>query len=151
MVPNLKNEPKWTSDISVKVMDVIIESSQKRLYSHKIPQLSREEFRVALISTLEKSDLFSDVSTENGDLELHVFIRSYTIRLIGFQETATITVSYKFIDRDGNIVWNESYESEYSSTDLGYVSARHVKILEGSIKENLSAFIYGIRQRWPRN
>ena len=150
MVPPLQTSSAWTTGRSVKVMEVTGKPGNKGPFPFQVPQLSNDEFRQALIITLKKSGLFSEVSADRGDLALYAAIRSQTVKGVVGEETAVIIVSYKFVDNTGQVVWNDSYESQFSSVELGAPSTRMVKIREGSVRENLSSLVHGIKTRWPR-
>lgn len=147
MVPALHPQSDWTVGRSVRVAEIT--SDQKSRFGGAAV-VSNEMFGQALLPALQKSGLFTAVDTQQGDLDLQVAIRSQGQRGgPGLQYTATMVASYKFSDRSGNIVWLESYESEFSSVALAGAS-RTVEAREGAVRENLSAFISGIRERWPK-
>lgn len=150
MVPTFQSQPQWTTGRSVKVMAVTGDLKSRRPFPFTGPEFSNDQFRRAVISTLLSSGLFSEVRTDRGDLELYVSVVSQDVKVILGQETATMVVGYKFTDKFGNVVWFETYESEFSSVTPGAPSTRMVKIREGCAKENLSAFIQGIMERWPK-
>ena len=144
MVPELQPRSEWKVSSSVKVMEVTGDQKSKI----GIP-VNGEQFKKALILALEKSGLFSAVSIDEGDLYLYASIRSQDLSVPGWWFVAKIVVSYKFIDRAGNVIWLESYESEFSH---GFASNKtaEVRSREGSVRENLSSLMQGIRERWPK-
>ena len=147
MVPELQPQSEWKVGNSVKVMDV----TGGREPTFGGPEMiNDDDFKTALIATLEKSRLFRVVSTDSGDLNLYATIRSQDQRVgPGLQYTAMLVASYKFVDRAGKVVWLESYESEFSSVAFAGAT-RTVEAREGSVRENLSSLIQGIRERWPK-
>ena len=150
MVPDIQVQSGWSTNQSVRVMGVDIQPDASHSGGFEIPQLSKEEFKKALILTLEKSGLFSEIGTTRGDLQLYTSINSQAIRYVVGEETAVMVISYKFTDGDNNVIWQESYETEFSSVELGVPSTRFVKIREGCVRENLSSFIQGVKNRWPK-
>src|SRR3989344_406152 len=143
MVPELQPRSEWKVSSSVKVMEGT--SVQKSTTGGML--VNEEQLKKGLILALEKSGLFSAVSLDEGDLYLYASIRSQDLSGMGY--TAKIVVSYKFIDRAGNVVWSESYESEASFIAFA-AKTTHVRAREGSVRENLSSLMQGIRERWPK-
>ncbi len=147
MVPELHPQSGWTVGRSVRVAE--ISSDQKSRFGGAAV-VSNDMFGQALLPTLRNSGLFTAVDTQQGDLDLQVAIRSQGQREgPGLQYTATMVASYKFSDRSGNIVWLESYESEFSSVAVAGAS-RTVEAREGAVRENLAGLVRGIQERWPR-
>lgn len=145
MVPSLSAQSAVAVSKSVRVMDVLrLDNSTSRW----VPKVESEQFKKALILSLQKSGLFNEVSSDLGDLKLYATIRAQGARQRGIATEATMTVSYLFLDRADNIVWQSSYGSEASSVAFaGHI--RHVNALEGCTRENLRALIQGIREDWP--
>jgi hypothetical protein len=112
--------------------------------------VNNEQFQKALLMALEQSGLFSGVSTGSGDLELYATIRAQDTKVSrGLQYTATLVASYKIQDPAGKVLWSESFDSESSSVAFSGAT-RMVEAREGSVRENLAAFIKGLRERWPK-
>ena len=150
MVPDIAAQSGRLHNKSVKVMPVNIQPDATHSGMFEIPQLSQEQFKRALILTLDKSGLFRKVGDTEGDLQLYASINSQAIRYVVGEETAVMVISYKFTDDDNNVIWQESYETEFSSVELGTPAARFIKIREGCVRENLSSFIQGVKNRWPK-
>lgn len=145
MVPGLPSPPELRVGSSVRVMEVT--GGKKPTFGG--PELiTNEQFQRALISTLERSGLFTAVSTDKGDLDFYASIRSQDQKQSrGLQYTARMVVSYKITDHAGNIVWSESYDSESSSVAFAGWT-RTVQAREGSVRENLASLVKGLRERW---
>ena len=155
MVPELQPRSEWKVSSSVKVMEVTSVQkstfdgvSSNSMLANNDMLVNEEQFKKALILALEKSGLFSAVSIDKGDLDLYASIRSQDLSGLGYN-TVKIVVSYKFIDRAGNVIWLESYESEFGSVAFA-AKTTHVRAREGSVRENLSSLMQGIRERWPK-
>jgi hypothetical protein len=130
---------------SVRVMDV---TGGKETTNSIQKWVTNDQFRQALILALDQSGLFSHVSTDQGDLSLYATIISQDQRGL-MQMTATMIVSYRFIDRADNVVWSASYGSEFSSRSFS-ATTRTLKAREGCVRENLSSLIQGITATWPK-
>jgi len=100
----------------------------------------------ALVATLEKAGIFAAVSASAGDVDLTTTLLStdqqgllpYTVRLVA---------NYKFTARDGTVMWSETYDSSFSAGDFAGAT-RTVNANEGAVRENLKAFVQGVRERW---
>jgi hypothetical protein len=135
---------------SVRVSEVTggRESVGQRAFGPPIEMVNNDQFRQALVLALDNSGLFSEVSKDRGDLDLYATINSEDERS-GIQDTATMVVSYKFVDRASDVVWSASYDSEFSSTNYApAIRTRNAR--EGCVRENLSALIQGIIKTWPK-
>lgn len=152
MAPNSGPPSSWNVGRSVRVMDVTSGFNNQDSFFGGPAMVDNEQFKTALVLALKKSNLFSDVSTEHGDLDLYATIKSQkqTDSMGVFQYTAEMLVGYKFVDRGGKEVWSASYESEFSSTAFAGAT-RTLNAREGSARENLSSLLQGIREHWPRN
>lgn len=153
MIADLKSETDVRINKSVRVVDVT--GGQKSVFG--IPMfVSNEEFKEALIASIEKSRAFKAVTDHDSDLDLYATIRAQDQQYPRVWEyRALLIVEYKFVDRnEGRVVWHETYQSEFSSVNSslpGYISIRRTSIeaREGSVRENLSSLIKGIREHWP--
>lgn len=105
-----------------------------------------EQVQEALLATLDKSGLFAGVSTAAGDVDLTMTMLSYNQEGI-LPTTVRLVANYKFAGRDGNLAWSETYDSAFSAGNLGG-AARTVAANEGAVRENLKAFIQGVKERW---
>lgn len=147
IAPKAPKQPVAKVGPSVRVMDV---TGGKKSTFGGPEMINNEQFKKALILALEQSGLFSGVNADRGDLDLYATIRSEDQRVSrGLQYTATMVVSYKFLDRSSNTVFSASYDSEFSSTAFSGAT-RTVEAREGSARENLASLIKGISQRWPK-
>lgn len=105
-----------------------------------------EQIHEALTATLEKANIFADVSSSSGDVNLTMTLLSsqqkgmlpYTVRMVA---------NYKFTAPDGALIWSETYDSSFSANDFSGAS-RTVNANEGAVRENLKAFVQGVRERW---
>ncbi|MGR3310561.1 MAG: hypothetical protein ACUZ77_07265 [Candidatus Brocadiales bacterium] len=133
MTPNLKSMSDIRINKSVRIMDVT--GGKKRTsYWAVVPN---EEFKEALIATIEKSNIFKAVTVHDSDLDLYATIKRQDQLDYGFSTRARLMVGYKFINNDdGRVIWHETYLSEFGSYEDG-------------IREQLSFFIEGINKRWP--
>jgi hypothetical protein len=132
---------------SVRVMDVI---GGRETYFGGAQMIDNEQFKKALILALRQSGLFNEVSSDHGEMDLHATIRSQDQKISrGLQYTATMVVTYKFVDRTGNTVWSAAYDSEFSSTAFAG-GIRTVRAREGSARENLTSLMQGLREQWPK-
>ena len=152
MAPDAAASPStWTTGHSVRVMDVTSGFNNQGSFFGGPAMIDNDQFKTALVLTLKKSNLFTDVSTDHGDVDLYATIKSQKqVDSMGvFQYTAEMLVSYKFVDKSGKEVWSASYESEFSSTALAGAT-RTLEAREGSARENLTSLVQGIREKWPR-
>src|SRR3954451_16297723 len=107
--------------------------------------VNNDQFKKALLMTLQQSGLFPSVSADTGDLDLQASIRSQDQKTSrGLQYTGTLVVSYKITDSSGKAVWAESYDSEFSSTAFSG-AARTIDAREGCARENLASLIRGLK------
>ncbi|MGA7676277.1 MAG: hypothetical protein WCA78_14675 [Rhizomicrobium sp.] len=152
MAPDSGPPSSWNVGRSVRVMDVTSGFNNQDSFFGGPAMIDNDQFKTALVLTLKKSNLFSDVSTDHGDLDLYATIKSQKQNdsMGVFQYTAEMLVSYRFVDRGGKEVWSASYESEFSSTAFAGAT-RTLEAREGSARENLSSLLQGIREHWPRN
>ncbi|MFQ5965796.1 MAG: hypothetical protein ACE5KZ_16105 [Candidatus Scalinduaceae bacterium] len=152
MIPDLKSMTDIRINKSVRIMEVI--GGKESVFSSGFlieSYVTNEEFKKALIATIEKSHIFKAVTDYDGDLDLYVTIKVQDYdRSFSFQVRSRLIVGYKFINKDGRLIWHESYLSEFSPA-ASPLSNAFTKSREGSIRENLSSFIEGISKRWPNN
>ena len=145
MVPEVEAAAKTIAG-SLRVMEVVGEKEE----SFGGPSyVTSEQLREALVLTLRESGLFGRVELDRGELELHTTVHSQGQKVSRvLQYTGTMVVTYRILDRAGNIVWAESYDTEFSSTAFAG-STRTVRAREGSARENLASLIDGLRKGWP--
>lgn len=151
LVPKLQPRLEPRVNKSVRVMDVT-GGQETKLDGPTL--VDNKDFKAALIATLENSRLFKGVSTASGDLDLYTTIRSQERKIVmlplnlGAGEfRARLVVSYRFVDRMGRVIWLETYESEFGSTAFSGAT-RNNESREGSVRENLSSLVQGIKERW---
>lgn len=109
------------------------------------PFPSNEKIREALVATLEQAGIFTSLSTTAGDAELTVSVLSQDQQGM-LPTTARLVANYKLAARDGATIWSETYDTTSSAGDLGGAT-RTVKAQEGAVRENLKAFLQGIKER----
>lgn len=105
-----------------------------------------EQVHEALVATLEKAGIFAGVSPGAGDVDLTATLLS-TDQSGFLPTTVRVVANYKFTARDGTLLWSETYDSSFSASDLGGAS-RTLNANEGAVRENLKAFVQGVRERW---
>ena len=128
---------------SVRVMPV---TGTRDTFFGGPPFPPNEKIHEAVVATLEKAGIFAAVSSSAGDLELTVTVLSQDQQ--GFvPTTARMVANYKFTARGGALIWSENYDSSFSDGALGG-AARTVAANEGAVRENLQAFVQGLRERW---
>lgn len=107
---------------------------------------THQQWHEALVATLEKAAIFGGVSADAGDVDLTTTLLSTEQK--GFLPTTVrVVANYKFTGRDGNVIWSETYDSSFSAGDLGGAT-RTLNANEGAVRENLKAFVQGVRERW---
>jgi hypothetical protein len=148
IAPKAPAQPVSKIGTSIKVMDVT--GGQKSTFGGA-EMINNEQFKKALILALDRSGLFNSVSPDSGDVDLYATIRSEGQKTSrGLQYTATMVVTYKFVEpATSNVIWTASYDSEFSSTAFSGAT-RTLEAREGSARENLASLIQGIRQQWPK-
>lgn len=105
-----------------------------------------EQVHEAVLATLDKAGVFVGVSPSAGDVDLAVTLLSTEQK--GFLPTTVrVVANYKFTGRDGAVIWSETYDSSFSAGDLGGAT-RTLNANEGAVRENLKAFVQGVRERW---
>jgi hypothetical protein len=132
-------------DQTVKIMPVT--GTQER--SLIDPYVGNGQFQQALLETLQRSNIFRSVQSNDGDLLLFAIIKQqdrvqpdnifldYRIRTV---------VEYRFeAASDQHLIWDKTYESEFGSDFVG----DRANVVEGSIRENLLTFLKGLSGSWP--
>lgn len=142
MVPDTHGEPERKFAMRVRVGPVI---GARDTFFGGAPFPSNEQVREAVVATLEQAGVFSAVSSTAGDSELTVSILSQDQQGL-VPTTARLIANYKLAVRDGTTIWSETYDTTFSAGDLGGAT-RTVKAQEGAVRENLKAFIQGIKER----
>lgn len=109
------------------------------------PFPSNEQVREALLATLEQAAVFSAASSTAGDVELTVSVLSQDQYGL-IPTTARMVANYKLAARDGTTIWSETYDTTSSAGEFSGAT-RSVKAQEGAVRENLKAFVQGIKER----
>jgi hypothetical protein len=105
----------------------------------------KEQILDAARITLRNSGLFDSVDEGKGDLTLHIIVRAQNQKhTVMLEYTAIITITYRLTDPKGEVIWTQSYETEFSSHAFSGAT-RTVEAREGSVRENLAAMIDGIK------
>jgi len=111
--------------------------------------IDKAHLSTAIISALQKSAIFTSVSTNEGDIDLFVSVLSQDQKDLSIMHyTARLLVEYRFAARNGDAIWSETYDTTFSSTAFSGAT-RTVEAREGAVRQNLSALIQGINKRWP--
>ncbi|MEH6472024.1 MAG: hypothetical protein V7752_12315 [Halopseudomonas sp.] len=99
-------------------------------------------------ATLRNSGLFTSVDEGQGELRLEIIVRSQNqLDSMMLEYTAVTTITYRFTDPSGKIVWFKTYETEFSSHAFSGAT-RTVEAREGSVRENLASLVEGISTSW---
>lgn len=108
----------------------------------------KEQIIEAARTTLRQSGLFNSVDEGLGELTLHIIVRSQNQRhSMMLEYTAITTITYRFAQPNGDVVWTKTYETEFSSHAFSGAT-RTVEAREGSVRENLASLIDGISTSW---
>lgn len=108
----------------------------------------KEQILEAATTTLRDSKYFESVSEGEGDLTLNIIVRSQSQKSSMMLEyRANITITYRFEDSSGELIWFKTYETEFSSHAFSGAT-RTVEAREGSVRENLASLLEGIRTSW---
>ena len=143
MVPEATVGPERKIAQSVRVMPV---TGTRDTFFGGPPFPTNEKIHEAIVATLEKAGIFAGVSPNAGDVDLTVTVLSQDQQGV-LPTTARMVANYKFTARDGAMIWSETYDSSFSDGYLGGAT-RTVAANEGAVRENLKAFVQGIRERW---
>lgn len=108
-------------------------------------------FAEALLAALKQSRLFADVSEKDGEIDLtvRVLTQAHDTDLRSMRTTMRLVAAYSFTGRDGTPVWSETYDTSFSSGNLGGAQ-RHIDSYEGAVRESIASLLMGIAERWPR-
>ena len=111
------------------------------------PFPSNEALTQTVLLALQKVKAFAAVSESAGDVELLVLVLAQDQQ--GFlPTTARMVANYKFVGRNGDTIWSETYDTSFSAGDLGGAS-RTMNAHEGAVRENMKAFVRGLEERSP--
>jgi hypothetical protein len=111
------------------------------------PFPSNEALTQTVLLALLKVKAFAAVSEATGDVELLVSVLAQDQQGT-YPTTARMVANYKFVGRNGDAIWSETYDTSFSAGDFGG-AARTINAHEGAVRENVKAFVQGIRERWP--
>lgn len=109
------------------------------------PFPKNEEVRAAVVGTLEKSRLFTAVVPSGGDAELTVTLVAQDQQGM-MPTTARMVANYRLARAGGDTIWSETYDTTFSAGDFAGAT-RTVRAQEGAVRENLRAFLAGVRDR----
>ncbi len=108
--------------------------------------VSNEDFKQALESSLVKSGLFTRVGS--GGYQIEAVIISVEQPLVGISMRVNMEVSYA-VRRSGSSIWRKSIKSTYNAP-LGeaFVGAVRVrKATEGAARENIASLIKALDEK----
>ncbi len=110
----------------------------------------KDQIFSAAKAALIESGFFDSVDEGKGNLTLYIVVRSQDQDVSLFLEYKAITtISYRFENSKKEVVWFKSLETEFSSHAFSGAT-RTVEAREGSVRENLSALIDGIKSSWGK-
>lgn len=113
------------------------------------PRIEDEGFQEALVSTLQSSGLFKEVTTkQDGDYELSAQIISQD-SLGTFSTNLLLFVHYRLTDlRSGKELWQENLLSQYEVTGAEVFAGlvRLKRAQEGAVKDNLTQLVKKLSQ-----
>ena len=112
-------------------------------------QISNEVFARAMSAAITKSGLFSRVEPPGARarFKLVAFIGKADQQLQGPSQTVKLTVSYQLLDAPtGDTLWAKNVESQYTSTDGGYLAVvRRLRLAnEGAVRDNIQQMLTGV-------
>ena len=135
-------------DASVTVMDVAGQREDNNFGGPVF--IANDEFKETLSRTIDKSGLFRRVEGRGGTYMLYAKIVNQgqdPPRLLDHH--GSITVQYLFRRAsDEKPVWDKTFTSEFNPSTLSGVTPA-VKAREGSVRENLAAFLKAVAETWP--
>lgn len=146
MVPDAL--PSESQSTGQSIGKITVRSEQKSTWGGAL-FVEEADIHTAVAQTLSNNGFFGSVDQDNGDLDLLVLVRSQNQKTsLMLEYTALITVTYRFSDRSGNVVWAKTLESSGSShTFAGGTRTREAR--ERSVKANLQALVDELRKTWP--
>lgn len=146
MTPDVGPGPSRKIPLRVRVAEVSAE--QKSRFGGPA-LIDQQTLSAAVVAALDRSGLFAGVSPSQGDIDLVVSVLSQDQKDLSITHyTARMLVAYKFLAKDGKVIWSETYDTSASSTALGGAT-RTLQAREGAVRENLAALIEGVKARWP--
>ena len=110
--------------------------------------VSNEMYREALVTTLQKSNLFRRIETEQpGDLELHADFVAHgqgTGGSVGLDYRSAMVVQYRIVQAgSGTELWSQGFNSrnEVAVSQAFSGAARTIEAQEGSVRDNLAQLV----------
>ena len=147
MVPTESEVPPFQTNESIRK---IVVSGQEKPKSNGMVFAQLEDIKLVVTKTLSNTGFFDSIDQGQGTLDLLVIVRAqYQNHSAGLKCRGKITITYRFINLSDEIIWAKSYESGFSSNDLGGM-ARITYCREGAVRENMKAFVRGLRESWPQ-
>ena len=146
MVPDLDSRNGFKLDKTLTIAEVTGGNNK----SFVVGEVSDDQFKDALISTLEQAHIFKGISERDGEIKLFVKIREQEIIKIEYaRHTDLLIVDYRLVDaKDGETIWHKTYRTEFSSALAGYPTISDAR--EGSVRENLLTFINDLNQKFSQ-
>jgi hypothetical protein len=114
--------------------------------SKVLANISDEDFKQALESSLVKSGMFTSMGS--GGYQIEAFITSVQQPLMGVSMRVNMEVSYA-MRRNGAVIWRKSIKSTYSAPmGEAFVGAVRVrKATEGAARENIATLIHSLDEK----
>jgi hypothetical protein len=110
--------------------------------------ITPEQLHSAVVAALSQFGAFGSVDEGEGDLELAVIVRSQGQKVSMLLEYAgQITVTYRFTDASGAVVWLKTLESSGSSHAFAGAT-RTTQARERTVKANLTALLSELEKSW---
>ena len=81
-------------------------------------------------------------AAETSEAQAERFVAWYPV-----DDGRQVAITAQLPSADGAVVWSETYGSAFSAGDLGGAT-RTLNANEGAVRENLKAFVQGVRERW---
>lgn len=145
MVPQLSTSSEFTTNQSIRTIRV---RGEKDEVFGGPAFATKEQIFEATQSTLRQSGLFNSVNNGEGDIDLNVIVRSQGQDVSSMLEyRGIITITYRFTNTDGEIIWLKTLESGFSSHAFSGAT-RTVEAREGCVRENMMALIQSIKANW---
>lgn len=93
----------------------------------------------AVQNVIKNSSLFQNVSNENTDYKLNLFILKSWVPLAGYTMKGNIEIVWILQDKFNNVVWKKSFLTEATAgvSDASSGQTRTVVVLERATKENI--------------
>jgi len=146
MVPEVSTVEAKSTGQSIRKITV---RSEQESFMGGALYVEETDIHAAVASTLANSGLFDSVDQGQGDLDLLVLVRSQDQKSsIMLEYTALITMTYRFSDRSGDVIWAKTLESSGSSHAFaGGTRTREAR--ERTVKANFVALMEALENTWP--